>query len=370
LMALWSDLTLRGVVTGSGPSDPVERANWRAAGHVPYAINLRALGIDHSPISFRAIEPLGMILAMSADVTERAAEVSDLLESDNPRDWEKIDNMIGASIRGISNATLSQTFVRGATDFFRFMTDRTYPVEQYMQNVASGLMPRFIPSMDDIAKSMDPNGPTPEIHEAYSIWEAFKNEFPGVGKYPVRNLFGHARHRSPALGPDWLSPLYMGDDALAKSPIAQEIVKQKIGARLPGRVQYFLDRQTGITVPVDLRNYPAVWDEYMQLQGHKLELSAFGGTAEDTLNRIVTGNHALSSLYERLPNGDEQGINDKGSFIKGILAKYREAARDELMRRAMETQGGTELDKELRALADTVSERAARRRKIQLEGSQ
>ena len=128
-----------------------------------------------------------------------------------------------------------------------------------------------------------------------------------------------------------MSPIYKSADK--GGPMDRLLVKQKIKVRRPQRKQGFQHRDyPGITITMNMREFPEVFDEFMQLQGHKLEHPVYGQGAEGFLNAVADGSHGFSGYFDALPDGDNDGIDDKGAFIKARLAEYRKLSRIEIMR--------------------------------------
>ena len=368
VMALWSDLNLRGAVTGNGPSNPTDRQRWTEAGMQPYSVK-----IGDKWVNYRAVEPMGMVMGLAADITERLTEWQEAMDSDDPERQAKADQIIGSSIAAIGNSVTSATFMRSVSEFFVMMSNPDMYADRWLQNYIGTAVPMIVPATGEIAASIGGNGP-PEIAATYSMLDALTNRIPGTEKLPVRDLYGHERRKSEALGPDWLSPVYVKDPSKA-SPISREIISQRIGVTKMTRAQGFTDPVSGITVRLNMEDFPHVWDELQQLQGHKLKHPAWGVGAEDLLNAIVDGKSDLSPVYRSLPNGDEEGVDNKGAFIKGIFADYRKLARMEVMNMADQAartppDKRTPLDEELVRLYSEVRRRADRKVTIQTQGGE
>ena len=71
----------------------------------------------------------------------------------------------------------------------------------------------------------------------------------------------------------------------------------------------------------------------------------------------IDGKHDLSELYAIRPDGDEDGVEDKGAFIKAIFADYRKLAREAIM-----------ADERFVEFQADVRHRAERKATKQLEG--
>ena len=372
VMALWTDMASRGQLSGNGPVDPNERSRLRETGWMPYAMQMP----DHPMVpesyrgkwvNYRAIEPIGMILGMAADVTELMQQYSEARDSDDPEVQANLDRLAWSAVSALGNSVTSQTFMRSVSDFFK-MQNNPYYAETWVSRYASSFVPKAIPAVDDIRRSFwgtddeaeIARGALPaskELKATQGILEAMQNEIPWMrdSLHPLRNLTGHPIQLSGAWGPDWISPIYTSRDD--GTPLAKEIIDQKIGVNKPSRSQGFTDPMTGQTVRMNMRDYPDVWDEFMRLQGHGLEHPVWEKGAEDFLSEVVSGKHDLSEVYMVRPDGDEDGVEDKGAFIKAIFADYRKLSREAIM-----------ADERFADFQTDVRHRAQRKMQMQLEG--
>jgi hypothetical protein len=348
-MALFSDITMRGYISGSGPSAPGERARLRDTGWAPYSINIGAIqGGPDQWINYRSIEPIGMVLGLSADVTELMMQRNKMIESDNPEEQAKADRLFLSAIAAVGNSVTSQTFVRSISEFFNMMSNPDMYAGRWLQNYARTVVPRLGASVEKIVD--------PELREVNSLMDAMRQDIPGLSdELPaMRSTFGHPIELGGALGPDWISPIWMSEDT--NSPIAKELVSQQIGLGKPSRVTTFQDSTFGMGVRMNLRDFPKAYERFQVLAGHELKHPAFGLGLEDLLNKIVTGKHHLSAIYNRLMDGDEAGLENKGAFIKDLAAEYRQLARNQLLR-------------EFPDLKEQVQIRARRKYQLQLQGA-
>lgn len=337
VMSLFADGVMRGTITGNGPSDPVERANWLRAGHRPYSMLIGDEWVD-----FRSIEPLGTMAGLMSDVVERMIEYSKLTDSDDPDREQKMNSLAIATIAAVGNSITSQSFSRGLSEFFTVMANPQMYAESYLEGLARSTVPRIIKSYQEIAGITGAD----EWKDVQGAMEAIKAELDPATAFPVRDVHGHPRTRAETLprrstiDDDGLtaplikflsaaSPVWVGD--ANGQPIDQVIFEQGIRVRKPQRRQIFEDLQTGESVTVNLRQFPEIYDALQRLEGHEMISKIYGMNREKLLNQIVTGQHDLSSHYNSLPDGDERGVDDKGKFIKSYFNRYRDEAKRLIM---------------------------------------
>lgn len=330
LMALWSDLTLRGMINGAGPSDQQEFRAWYEAGNRPYTINLPvspALGsLSGKQIDYRTIEPIGTMLGMAADVTHRLVEYNEIADSGDPDAQERMWKLASASVFALAENLTNTTFMRSASEFFAVVNDPAMYAERWLERYTQTVVPRIVATWK---QSQDPT-----LREVNGPWEAIQSQIPWVseGLYPVRDFDGHPRTHGTTWGPDWLSPLYVGDPTKAK-PHQQAMIEQKMQLNKPRWTQSFQDPETGESVRIDLKNWPGVYDEYRQLEGHKFKHPGFEDMGRDAfLSALVQGTTPLSEIYLGMQDGHEEGVEDKGNFVAGIVNKYRQASREAIMK--------------------------------------
>jgi hypothetical protein len=92
------------------------------------------------------------------------------------------------------------------------------------------------------------------------------------------------------------------------SPIDAEL--QRINANIP-----LPNKRTSFDgVPVNFRAWPEVWVELRRLEGHELKHPAYGLGAKELLDQVVKGEHPLSAIYERRPDGDGPGSKGSGTW--------------------------------------------------------
>ena len=81
-------------------------------------------------------------------------------------------------------------------------------------------------------------------------------------------------------------------------------------------------------VDINLKDWPQVYDAYVRLAGNELKHPAWGMGAKDMLDAVVTGRHALSSVYNMLSDGKDGG---KAAFIQQQISGYRALARQAIL---------------------------------------
>ena len=366
-MSTWSDFVLRGQVTGNGPSDPGERQRWIKAGHQPYSVLIGDQWVD-----YRTIEPLGTMLGIMADVTEKMTELSLLSDDVDPEASKKRDKLAVATIAAVGNSITSQSFTRGLSEIVTVMSEPDMYAERYLEGLARSTVPNIIRTGQEL---LDVPG-VKEIQDVRGALEAVQSRITPGAFISVYDSFGHPRERRetiPLRGPEdegnplsltnWLatvSPVYVGD--ADGTPVAKAIWNNGIRFSKPTRRQTFNQDSAPdmeASIDIDMRDYPEAWAEFQKLAGHKLVHPDWGMGLEALMNAIVSGKHELSSEWDLRPDGHEDGVDDKGQMLLGLAAEYRLLAKQALME-----------DPRFREFQDEVTRRSAKKRANQERAAQ
>jgi hypothetical protein len=322
ILASFMDLAIGGNVSGEGPSNYSQRATKRRLNWAPYSIRAHTGGDPEDPenyrnFSYRGLEPLAFHIGVSANIVEILEE-----RDFDDRDAE-IDELILVTIMSIANQATSASFMWGVSSFFEMMADPQRKAEHWTQGYAGAVIPTGVAQ---IARGVDPTS------RAIGDWvDKIRSRAPGLSKgLPAnRDVWGRPIDRSSGLGTayDFMSPIYSSSKKI--EPIDRELNRLDLWLNKPGKVVSFDG------VKVNLRNHLDVWSRYVELSGNALKETEYGapvgmtgGGFMDELNALVTGEHPLSPVYEKLADGSEGG---KANQIRQIQRQYREAARDQLL---------------------------------------
>ena len=197
VMAGSAALAQEGYITGSGPVDPEERAALRRTGWQPYSLRLPYfLGEENENdayYSFSRLEPLGIILGISADWAQLGEHFDD----------GERDQFGAMAVAAVSNNLTSKTWLRGLGEFVEVLNDPQKNLDKFTSSLFSTIVPTLAAQTTSI---IDPTFRQTEgiIQKAYS-------RLPGVSHTLVAriDLWGNDLRRSGGLGPDLFSPVYM-----------------------------------------------------------------------------------------------------------------------------------------------------------------
>jgi len=308
-IAAWvASESMKGNVTGSGPSDPDLRKMWFAAGYRPYAWRVPReiadrLGMEGDPnqdafISYARMEPWGTIFGIAADYTQIAGHI----EQNGAEDIAtEIAFAMGRNIT-------SKTFLMGVANAALAASDMDRYGERFFQRLAGTVVPTGVAQ---IARVDDP-----VLREVRTTLDQIKSRIPGYSDTleARRNWRGEAIMTDPGYGPDILSPLYTHRAEPDES--SKEMFRLGVGLRLPQR------KVGGVELTPR---------EYTQLQK---ETGEFAGRAIDVV---------VNAPHYRAPQ-----VTD-GMRVKWIKDAYTQAKEDgralALVRISVERQLESQLDK-------------------------
>ena len=270
-------LAADGHITGGGPSDPDLKRSLRDTGWQPYSIKI---GDEYH--AYNRLEPLGIILGVSADM----AEIHDYIKSDDEK-----KNLASMIAKSVANNLTNKTFLRGITDLVNTLSDPDRHGERWLQSLAGTAVPTGVAQ---VARNQDP-----VLRETETVLDKIKSRIPGYSQDlpPRRNAFGEPIILEGGVGPDLLSPIYTSK--VKNDPVYNEIARLKLDIAMPEKKVF--------DVKLDAREY----DQYVVAQGQlaKTQLDALVG----------------SPTYQSLPDWA------RGDAIKSIVERARKVARVQMI---------------------------------------
>lgn len=274
-------LAAEGIITGAGPSDPRAKNQMRAGGWQPYSVK-----VGDKYYAFNRLEPLGMLLGISADITElfRNPDISQ-------KDKAEAEKALTLSMMGIAKNMASKTWLKGLNDLINALDDPERYGSRYVQNMIAS----FVPTMAaQIARTQDPT-----LRDARSIMDRVMTRLPGQREklMPKRNVFGEIVTLEGGIGPDIVSPIYTSKDK--HDYTISEMNRIRAFPPMPKR-----------TIN-DHELTPEQYDDYSRISGE---------TAKNMLDKIV-----MSPGWPKIPD------DNKVDLVKRIFTKARAIARIQLI---------------------------------------
>lgn len=170
LMGTLSSLTLAGLATGDGPTDPNKRAIW--------LLNNRpnSIQIGDITIPYQGLGHLGMLMRFSANMTEVASGLNE----------DESGKMASGFMESITRSVLDENFMRGVKDLLDAVYHSQQYGEKYIQQFATNWLPYSI-GLGQVARLVDPSQ-----REVHSIMESVQNKIPLLSEdlSPKRDRFG------------------------------------------------------------------------------------------------------------------------------------------------------------------------------------
>lgn len=311
------DMSMRGEVTGKGPTRPGQRQNAarQYGGTYPeYSVHVD-VGGERRAFSFSRVEPAGMVFGIGADIGEA------ILNADRQMDeggstYGNVEEVVQNSILAIAKNVTSKTFMQGFTQMVDAISDADRYGEKWFQKLAGTPAPAGVA---EVRRQVDPY-----MRTASTMIDALQNRMPWWSKdLPLyRDLWGREADYRSGLGAtyDMLSPVYSRQ--YQPEPIDTEMKRIDFFPSMPEK------KITYNGVSLDLENYPHAYSRYVELAGNELKHPAWGVGAKDFLNDVVQGKHAMSTVYGLMSDGRDGG---KANQIQQWLSDYRRLAKDQLI---------------------------------------
>jgi hypothetical protein len=295
----------QGRITGGGPVDPKEKAAWRAAGWQPYSIK-----IGDKWYAYNRLEPLGILLGVSADMTEIMGWADESVQPE-------IEKLHVAALAAISKNVTSKTWLQGVSEFIEVMSDPERYGGRWLQGYAGSLVPTGVAQIERAI--------SPEMEAVYSLTDAIRARMPGVSSSMPkrRNIWGE--QISTALGPDrsWgeaalslVNPFYIADAKKAQ-PIDKELVRLGAPISKPQRTQSF----DGVDYKMNAQEY----DDFIVLM-NTVKDDATGLPLRDALNHLVTKDDWYARSHD-----DDKTIQIRRKFNQAKKKARREIRKKHLV---------------------------------------
>jgi hypothetical protein len=314
LMSVALDYASSGVITGPGPKEPAKREALMNTGWRPYSLKL-----GDKYISFNSTDPVAMPFAFAGAIAEMAKS-KDL----SPEDYDTLEEMIGHAVGAVASTIVDKSWFQGIGQFVQTIEEAPRGpgvVQSYIDRTASGLVP-FSSVLGTVKRAIDP------VQRDYNnFFEALMSQIPILSEAlpAARNVWGEERKPQEIFGRAYDVAVPFSVSEKTGSPIDNELV------RLDSGVERISKKSSFLGVPVNFRDFPQVYDEYVRLAGNELKHPAWNLGVKDYLDQVVSGQHPLSSIYTMLSDGPDGG---KADFIKKAVREYRQLAQQKIMSEA------------------------------------
>lgn len=277
LAALAVSWALDGKLSGSGPADPRQREALMNTGWKPFSVK-----VGDKWYSYQRIDPFARVLSTAADF----ATFGDYMTEDERENIAKYLSL--AIARNIS----TMPTLDPAANAFEALSDPDRHLARYATNLgASMTVPNVV---TQINSTLDPY-----MRETDTLLSTIKSRVPGMSdKLPARmNLWGEPITRGNALGPDIVSPIWVGTDK--KDKALAEVDRLRLNLSRP-------NRKIG-----DVRMTPEQYARFVYTAGQP---------AKALLDKL-----AASPQWDGLPDGA------KRLLIGEVVQRFRKVAKARLL---------------------------------------
>lgn len=302
---------MSGRITGSGPSDPLVNAEWRAAGNQPYSIRFTDDDGQVMWVSYQRLEPIANVLSTIADAVE-------IIKNPYNEDQQGSASILGGIALALAENSVNKTFTAGISDFFDIMQG-----ERNAQSALYNFAGSFIPNLLNQANTDDAFR---DIRSFMDVLDARTWGFENVA--PRRNLLGEVILRPSSK----MDPLgwFTGRGFQDVDPVLQEMSRVSIADRSAFQPPSHSVRIDGERTSLkDIRhsvtNRP-LYDMWMERTG---TIEIRGRTLREALGELMASNR-----YQDAPEGAQgvsvSGVTTKGRLISQVITEYRNAARADI----------------------------------------
>lgn len=262
------------ILTGGGPSNPADKAQWENNGYQPYSFKIAGKWF-----SYKNVPVLGSILGLVANMTDRTVHYA---EDDQNH------SAVLATISGLAEYSKDQASMQAVSNLLSMGDPEQNPDKfwtRLLGGTASGFEPAFVKY---IRNDIDP-----ELRSKDSIWDYINDGLPSrsLALPPVRNTFGEPIHT-----PNDASNLYglmpwtiSAANADHKDPVADELDKVYQLTGYAGGVTHPAELSKGHFDPQALRleDGQTMFDKFAQNRMVPYSLPQDDGDPQNVRSRLV-----------------------------------------------------------------------------------
>lgn len=348
-------LYMSGRMTGPGPSDQSVRKLLReddphTKGYQGNAMVFRSKDGTPHYVGFDRMEPVGTWFRFVAAYGDIA------LEALNGREigWDTVQQLALAGLLTFNEVFTNQTWMEGYRRFLDAALAQDMDALQKVQawskrTAAQAAVPTIFAQ---ISQAVDPQV---RVLDSFIDYIHARMPWRTKGLYPAYNAAGEPLYKTPAFGPDWMSPLPYkegGPDPVTKEVIRLGISWPPLGVSIFGPTPPTLGEENS-THGVKLNAKQQSRYQYLAGKGSKLDaaqvrpiLESFGFQGDlpskkmgmwETLTALIETPAWKSGTFQGYElTGGPDGA--KGKIIRSIVQAFRAKARIDLMRGDKELQ--------------------------------
>jgi hypothetical protein len=326
-LATAAGLVSQGSISGSGPTNPQLRDQLKKAGWKPYSIRVPDV---QSPGGYRyfelsRFEPYATYFTVLADFMEAQ-------EAGSRGDEQEFYSKLVGSIT--SNLT-SRKYLTGLIDTMDLIGGMAYGDLDSVEKFANDLTGSFVPSFGKAVREMQ----DPLFRDARNLTDTLRNRTPFLSEnVPVQYDF----RGKPTLTP--ILSLYTRSDMDA---VDVEVLKL---SQLGGQVDTVSNRERRFLSQFKNKDSKSAYERLHELMG-EVGLLYFrddfeGQTRTDTLNTVIQSKD-YQGASDPFTSHEFQGQGGKVFMLRNEIARYRDAAMEQLLLEGYKNEHGEGLAKVL-----------------------
>jgi hypothetical protein len=310
--ALWTvavNASLNGDIVGAMPSDPNIARKWREAGIEPNSIRYTKDDGTYGYIGIGRFDPYSSVLSL-------AATYADLTRG--TESWRTEDVAQGMTIALAKNIE-SKTYLQGLVDLLQAVGNPDQHMERFLQQRAAA----YIPQITNSFKGAD------HLADPHTMAQAMLAKTANYGQVDRRfNSLGEPVQAPKTWGPDWLSPVTLGNE---NDPVLSEIARlatiHKGGIGMPAKKIGSGPQAVDMTA-IKVGDQTA----YARAQELSSQVQIGGKTLRDQLTALFS-----SDRYQnKLTDGEPGTPGSRLEAVSALLQGYRQKARDSMMKESPE----------------------------------
>ncbi|TAJ97153.1 MAG: hypothetical protein EPO10_14620 [Reyranella sp.] len=302
-------MAANGDIVGGLASDPAVRKAQQEAGVVPFSIRVRQEDGSYRYYSYERFDPYATFFSTVATFADIAGHIDD---------W-KMEDLASSMVTALAKNIESKTYLQGITEILGAISDPDSKAEAFLKKRAAS----YVPSITNAFRGAD------YLSDPHTIAQAMQARTAGYGNGvdPRYNLIGERVATPKGYGPDWLSPITVGqqDDPVLME-LARLVDKHKGGLGYPSKT-----RSGGLDL--DLTQF-AIGDQsaYGRMQELAGEVKVSGKTLRSRLDEMFS-----SDRYKNKLTDGEPGIpGSRLTHVQATIEAYRQAALAQLSKESPE----------------------------------
>lgn len=301
LMGTMAFFATQGMVTGGGPTDPVQRKRLMDTGWRPYSFVRMMPDGSKQYVQYGKFDPVAMPFGVVADLVDAFA----IGEREGEDFTDKLSEGGTALLISLTKQMANKSFLLSINQAVDALSDPDRSFGKFAQQMGANFMP--------MASGMRFINPDPHLRETRTVADKIISQVPGLSEKlpPRRDAFGE-----PVLGHKGLASYSKGD--IAEMELQRMITENGRSFGPPGPI---VDN-------VDLREITSAKGEnaYDLYQRLAAKPSKSAPDIKTQLTKVMQ-----SAAYKRAPDGDSDLKGTKLFMITGVMSKYRDAARKQLL---------------------------------------